>query len=522
MKPEFPNESLHSSHTLIPGTILNQCYHIDSVLGEGGFGITYAAHHIQTGEKTAIKEFFPAGLVTREYQNGIPFVSHFQGQLEETFKKGLKRFLNEASSLQTFHNLPNLVSVQNVFEENGTAYFVMEYIEGVTLKEFIDQNGPLSFDELFPLMIPVLEALVQIHKKGIVHRDISPDNLMLSSNNLLYLIDFGASSLENPNETKTMTVILKAGYAPPEQYLSDGKIGAWTDVYGICATMYTALTGTAPQEAIRRIQNDTLTPPYPVAAIRQWQSDALMKGLALDVSARFRNVEKLYDALTVPPSLKEAVTVTMDSAAVEKKGKKRKGKFPFPGLFSKIIVLVALSGLVLVLYATGRFPVVSNPTPESGNHSNTSESVTSETTQSTTSNDEILTMINMVNSPLKDAKNALSELDSSITVKVQKEYDKNHNKGIVTAQSIAEQTQFTRGQITQIILTVSKGTKPETATTTSAPPSTRTTRSAATTAAPKSTSNTTDEGYKVNGTSETKESTKSKSSKQDYTTIHLD
>lgn len=517
MKPKAFKNQPYPSHTLPSGTILNQKYCISSVLGEGGFGITYAAYDTKCGDKVAIKEYFPAGLATREYQNGIPFVSHFQGQLETSFEKGLKRFQNEAAALKTFHNLSNLISIEAVFEENGTAYFVMEYIEGITLKHFIEQNGPLSFDELFPLMVPILEALDKIHKKGIIHRDISPDNLMLSDDNQLHLIDFGAFSLENPNETKTMTVILKAGYAPPEQYLSDGKIGAWTDVYGICATIYMALTGAAPQEAIRRIQKDTLEPPYPKAAIRQWQSNALMKGLALEISQRFRSVEKLYDALTLPPSLKEATTVTIDTPSAGKKIKKD-GK-PFLKshyILKKLPIFLTAVAIILFIYTLVKLPTDSLHSQESDARSShittdTFADTTSEAARTSTSGDEILTMINMVNSPLKNAKTALKELDSSITVKTQKEYDNTHKKGIVIAQSIAKQTQFTRGQITQIVLTISKGKEPVTqAPATTAASNPPVTKRPATTQAPKS--NTKDEGYKVNGVPEEK----------DYTTIHLD
>lgn len=516
MKPESFKNQPYPSHTLPSGTILNQKYRISSMLGEGGFGITYAAYDTESGDKVAIKEYFPAGLATREYQDGIPYVSHFHGQLEISFKKGLKRFQNEAAALKTFHNLSNLISIEAVFEENGTAYFVMEYIEGITLKHFIEQNGPLFFDELFPLMVPILEALDKIHKKGIIHRDISPDNLMLSDDNQLHLIDFGAFSLENPNETKTMTVILKAGYAPPEQYLSDGKVGAWTDVYGICATIYMALTGSAPQEAIRRIQKDTLKPPYPNAVIRQWQSDALMKGLALDIPKRFCSVEKLYDALTIPPSLKEAVTVSIDTGSTGKKSKNGKPFLKFHYILRKLPIFLTAIAVILFAYTLAKLPTDSLQNQESDARSvnittDTFADATSEAAGTSTSGDEILTMIDMVNRPLKNAKAALKELDSSITIKTQKEYDNAHDKGYVIAQSIEKQTQFTRGAITQIVLTVSKGKEPATqAPSTTAASNTSVNKRPATTQTPKN--NTKDKDYKVNGVPD----------KKDYTTIHLD
>ena len=305
-----------SGHTLSSGMVLHDNYIIDRILGEGGFGITYSGTCIATKEQVAIKEYFPSGVATRIHKDGHRQVSHFDGKLANSFQKGMSRFLNEANLLKEFHSLGSIVSVFDVFEENGTAYIVMEYIEGITLKELITNEGSLSFDEMLTLLKPVLLDLHEVHKKGLIHRDISPDNLIVGMDNKLHLIDFGAASFENPNESKTMTVILKSGYAPPEQYISDGRIGAWTDVYALCATMYMVLNGEKPIDSIHRMQKDTLELKGNCNSLTDYQKDAITQGLRLNYAERFSSVKLLYQALTTPP--KGDLTKTMESAEVSK------------------------------------------------------------------------------------------------------------------------------------------------------------------------------------------------------------
>ncbi len=312
-------EATHISQSLPAGTVLKDNYIVDAYLGAGGFGITYAGTCRSTGDAIAIKEYFPAGLANREYVDGRARVSCFEGQAERSFQKGRRRFLHEAEILRQFQELPSIVSVLDVFEENGTAYLVLEHIEGITLKRYIAENGVLSTEALLPLFSPVIHALSRVHSAGLVHRDISPDNLMIGLDNRLHLIDFGAASYENLNESKTMTIILKSGYAPPEQYLTDGRVGSWTDVYGMCATLYYALTGSTPPESIRRIQNDTLPPLAGRAAILPWQAQAIHRGMSLQIAGRYKNMEQLYQALTTAPDLEEMDTIRPEppSAAQE-------------------------------------------------------------------------------------------------------------------------------------------------------------------------------------------------------------
>lgn len=357
-----------SGHTLLPGTILHKNYIIDTVLGQGGFGITYSGTCISTKTQVAIKEFFPSGTATRLNKDGNILVSHFDGQPAASFQKGMHRFLNEANLLKEFHNLGSIVSVYDVFEENGTAYIVMEYIEGITLKQLISDEGVLSFDEMITLFKPVLLDLHEVHKKGLIHRDISPDNLIVGMDNHLHLIDFGAASFKNPNESKTMTVILKSGYAPPEQYISDGRIGAWTDVYALCATMYMVLNGEKPIDSIRRMQNDTLDFTGEHSDLKDYQKKAILRGLRLNYAERFSSAKLLYQALTTEPSTE--VTATAESSALSAKVKEQIQEYgkpnftPLPGKHTatKTVMLFAILTIVICLGAWGIFTLINrNP-----------------------------------------------------------------------------------------------------------------------------------------------------------------
>lgn len=289
-----------SLHILKPGTVLNQKYTIGRTLGEGGFGITYLAWDNNMQIKIAIKEFFPASLVARDTssadQTQIYTITQ-SGSAE--FHQGLERFVKEAATLAQFFHLPGIVSVKDFFYENGTAYIVMEYIEGITLKEYLRQRGGvISVEETLALMRPVIESLAVIHGHKLLHRDISPDNLMITQDRQIKLIDFGSARYFDSQSDKSMTVVLKHGYAPVEQYSSNGRQGAWTDIYSLCATMYRMLTGRIPDEAVNRIPNDTLIPIR--AAIRKLPGNvaqAIDRGLSVMAENRQQTLEELYREL---------------------------------------------------------------------------------------------------------------------------------------------------------------------------------------------------------------------------------
>lgn len=284
-------------HILRPGTVLNQKYTIGRTLGEGGFGITYLAWDNNMQIKIAIKEFYPANLVTRDTssENQTQVYTATQSHSSE-FHQGLERFVGEASTLAQFFNLPGIVSVKDFFYENRTAYIVMEYIEGITLKEYLKQRGGvLSVEESLALMKPVVESLAVIHKRKLLHRDISPDNLMITGDYQVKLIDFGSARYFDSQSDKSMTVMLKHGYAPIEQYSSKGHQGTWTDIYSLCATLYRMLTGRVPDEAVNRIRSDTLPPIRSIVKKMPGNvSQAIDKGLSVMAENRQQTMEELY------------------------------------------------------------------------------------------------------------------------------------------------------------------------------------------------------------------------------------
>ena len=290
-------------HHLPPGTILYGKYLIGRVLGEGGFGITYVGWDLNLEMKVAVKEYYPNGFVSRDHER-TNTLTIFTGSQGEFFQKGLEKFVDEARRLAKFWGFPGIVSVKDYFQENKTAYIVMEFVQGQTLKELLKQRPGkrLPAAEVFAMMRPVMQSLEEIHKAGLIHRDISPDNLMVSPKGQVKLIDFGAARDFAEDGEKSRSVLLKPGYAPSEQYRSRGNQGPWTDVYSLCATMYRAITGRVPEESLDRMEEDTLKRPSQLGVtIPAHQEAALMKGLAVFQRERFPSVEELEAALYAEP-----------------------------------------------------------------------------------------------------------------------------------------------------------------------------------------------------------------------------
>lgn len=454
------------SHILKEGTILPHNYIIEKILGEGGFGITYSGTFTTTGERVAIKEYFPTGLAHREYKHKQQYQVVPLYGMNDAFEKGRRHFLNEASILKEFQNLNSIVSVKDVIETNGTVYLVMEYIDGITIKQYVKENGALSFTELLPLMKPVIQALIQVHKKGLIHRDISPENLMVGIDNQLHLIDFGAASIENCHDSKTMTVILKSGYAPPEQYLSNGKQGAWTDIYALCATMYMTLTGFAPSESIRRIQNEDLPPLAEHADISSWQAAAIEKGMNITAAERFQNMESLYQALIIPPIEMDSQRRNYQKQLEENKTvmKHTNNDKPLSKAWHKTILVAFLSVALLTGFYFANRLINTN---EHNYLKNTSENTANITAQNSTETitNSICTMVDFTGKTYTAAKNTLYNLDSSIKIQTEWVYD-DAPYNTVISQSIKAGTDFTKGSVGSILLTISKGEEPTTESTT--------------------------------------------------------
>ncbi len=317
-----------SPHHLPPETILNGKYLIGRVLGEGGFGITYLGWDLNLDMKVAIKEYYPAGFVTRE-NTVTTTVTPFSGDKREAYISGLEKFVGEAKSLAKFYILPGIVSVKDFFKENGTGYIVMEYVEGITLKQYLQkEGGKLPVIQVLEWVKPLITSLSQMHEKGIIHRDISPDNIMITPHGEIKLLDFGAARDISADGAKSLSVLLKPGYAPEEQYRTRGIQGPWTDVYGLCATIYKAITGQTPPESMERVHEDTLEPPTKLGvSLNEDKEAALLKGLAILQKNRYQTMNELYNALMASDFLKgtteqesekvKAETIKMDSAKTE-------------------------------------------------------------------------------------------------------------------------------------------------------------------------------------------------------------
>ena len=281
-------------HHLPLGSVLHDRYLVGRVLGEGGFGITYIGCDLNLEMKVAIKEYFPIDRVYRFSQTSLQ-VSNY-AHAAEKYNSGKIKFLREARTMARLDKQQNIVGVRDFFEENDTAYIVMEYVEGTTLKELVNQRGGrIPAGELLHMLEPLFPALTSVHDMGLIHRDISPDNLMLE-NGKIKLLDFGCAR-ESAAQSETMTIALKQGYAPIEQYQHKGQ-GPWTDVYALSATIYYCLTGKTPQSAVDRLSEEELVPPRKLGVdLTASQETALLRGMHVKSKERFQSVEELYAAL---------------------------------------------------------------------------------------------------------------------------------------------------------------------------------------------------------------------------------
>ena len=304
------NENEEQPYLALPlGTLLNGRYMLGKVLGIGGFGITYLGYDLTLEIKVAIKEYMPSSIATR---NADRYNVTLTGRVEEDYQYGMERFLDEAKILAKLQNTQHIVSVQNYFKENNTAYFVMEYIDGMSLKAYLANQGEkIPYAQALTILQPIMEALIQVHALNLLHRDISPDNIYITSQGESRLLDFGAARFAL-GDGKSVSVILKHGYAPEEQYSSHGNQGPWTDVYAMGATLYRCITGTLPPDSVERIHGDTLKAPSELGIqIPQHVEKAILKALAVKTEDRFPNMDAFLRALTGRVSVQEQVAASV-------------------------------------------------------------------------------------------------------------------------------------------------------------------------------------------------------------------
>ncbi len=291
----------NSTRCLPINTVLSGKYLIGRVLGQGGFGITYIGFDLIMETRIAIKEYFPVEVVSRDTAlTSGNRVMPLGDENKATFKQGLERFVTEARNISSLGNVPGVVSVKDFFYENETAYIVMEYVDGMSLNEYLKlRGGSLPETEALNILRPVMDALVKVHASGMIHRDISPDNIMLTLDDdkrvtSAKLIDFGSARVTSQNDQRSRTIVLKHGYAPEEQYRVHGEQGPWTDVYAICAVLYRMLTGEAPLPAMDRMfQDDIKGFDQYLVKVSKNTAETVMSGLALKKDNRIQNMEEL-------------------------------------------------------------------------------------------------------------------------------------------------------------------------------------------------------------------------------------
>lgn len=301
--------------------IVNGKYLLGRVLGIGGFGITYIAWDFYQGKKVCVKEYFPRNVAIRnrgartysesisvsidcsqERSMSVESYTKYVEKVRLAYMKGLDAYIQEAKNLSKYYLMPGIVSIRDFFYGNNTAYIVMEYIEGMNMRQYAfgKKNEKISPQEVFLLFKDVLKALDAVHKDSIIHRDISPDNIMLTRQWKAVLIDFGAA--RDYGHTKKAAIQLKQGYAPIEQYSVDGIQGPWTDVYAICASMYNLLTGIRLPSSKDRQKQDGLQRLQVLGVpVSKEQDDSIRKGMNIEPQERYQSIEELYQDLYQEP-----------------------------------------------------------------------------------------------------------------------------------------------------------------------------------------------------------------------------
>lgn len=281
------------------GYELQQRYRIGKILGAGGFGITYKAYDMMNQAFCAIKEYVPLGLCRRE-ENGSELIPATADK-EPDFAHGRERFMKEAAILLEVADIPNIVRLTDYFEDNGTAYYVMEYLEGCTLRQ-LQKAMPdkrIPFQDAYNILQIIGSSLERVHdRKNLLHRDISPDNIFYTRDHRIKLIDFGSAKHVCGQGNQKFSVLIKQGFAPPEQYRSDTRQGRYTDVYALASTFYCLITGMMLPDSTERMAGTPYTPAWKVIPeMTRQMSNVLDKALRLDYNTRYQAVSEFLREL---------------------------------------------------------------------------------------------------------------------------------------------------------------------------------------------------------------------------------
>ncbi|MCM1159526.1 MAG: serine/threonine-protein kinase [Bacteroidales bacterium] len=437
---------------LIPGTRLSNRYVIGKILGEGSFGITYIGWDEVLAFPVAVKEYYPSDLVSRDVIRGNDTDVYMYANIEETeYRKKLDRFLKEARDLTRFNQFNAIVSVRDFFFENNTAYIVMDYIRGESLKAYVKREGAIDAGEVLRMFKPVLESLAKVHDVGIIHRDISPDNLLFDEEHNLVLIDFGSAELQNVDLTRSVTIMFKRGFSPEEQYRSYGKQGAWTDIYAICATMYYAMTASIPDEAIQRAIEDRVVSlwEYRNINLSNEQMKAIMKGMKIRAEERYQNVRDLH-----------AVLYKIDEKSVS------------PGYSKKYGLIAVMLGVIAVLGCwiwnvegkrnlsdgTEKQIVITEEITDAEEATDTEESTDNEEPSRQSEYRGMISCIAETKDSALEQLNAMGKIE--FIIEWEEDYSSTVKEGCIIGQSIAAGTLLECGEKYNITFTVSKGEKP--------------------------------------------------------------
>lgn len=424
---------------LRPGMCLRDRYVLGRVLGEGSFGISYIAWDCLLDTVVAIKEYFPASLVSRHIseEDEDTNVYIYEKRESRKYQESLKKYLGEAKSLSAYYDLDGIVSVRDFFYANNTAYIVMGYVDGISVKEYVEKNGPIEGEKFLRMLEPVIQSLAKVHQTGVLHRDISPDNMLLTRDDKLVLIDFGAARKENINMTRSMTVVFKRGFSPEEQYRTRGQQGAWTDVYALCATAYYALTGKAPDESIQRVLEDdmpSLTEMTDVDLPMQ-QKRAFMKGMTVDFHHRYQTMDELYQGLYQQGRDKKHLGAWLAGAAA-------------------LVCCVALLGTGAVYglhkHSQAKKDAIQTEAPQQ-------TALAEVTTTPYAADVQEYQMISFKSMTKKEALKALAGQDTELSVQWKYRYSSRIKKGRIVSQSIPAKTRYRGETYSKIVLTISKG-----------------------------------------------------------------
>ena len=318
------------------GTVLHGRYLVGKKLGQGGFGITYMGFDLVLSCRVAIKEYYPRNDVSRDNNKSSELI----WQTKNDYLTGCKNILREAQKLAKVNSVPNIVRVQDTFEENKTAYIIMDFIEGITLKDKIKKEGTMPFEKVMQLLKPMIIGLKSLHENDIIHRDISPDNIMITSKNEPYLLDMGAAKdISVASGFSEPIGVAKHGFSPVEQYDSTTPIGPWVDVYALSATIFYCLSGKVLTNSIERVANSSVNFALIKEKLSKKDKDLLVKGLEPDYRKRLQNVD----------------------AFIESRGRSGNGKA------GKIAIMVAVLAVIVGCLAAGMSGVFNESVEYMGN-----------------------------------------------------------------------------------------------------------------------------------------------------------